>query len=626
MRLGMCTYWKDQVESPKRLRLLGSGRQRRFNAEENRELGKLLQEEISEEIVVAVPDEYAAYVSPIGIVPKKNGWRKIWDGRVVNAEQVDIHFRMEGPETVMYLMRKGDWLTSIDLKSAFNHLVVNEGMRPFLCFRYAGQCYSYAAMPFGSKHAPRLFTEALGYAIRYIRQNWDVRIVVYMDDLLLMHQERDKLELYSLQIAAYLQCLGWTIATAKCSFAPSQEIDFLGWRWSSTALTLRMTPSMRSAMLQLVRNWIGHVTRSDVVSSKALAGLVGSLNFLRAQVPRASLYLRNMHSVLTSMVNSVGWTGSSSTSRRMLSELLFWSRSVRYNTPHCFAARVSQARLTTDASDAQWGGYLEIGGRLLNTFGSFYPSDRLTSSNQRETAAVLRGLLYFKPLLQTLRVNAMSIRSDNAVTVYNLQRQGAGIALLKMTRAIFSTLQSLDIRIRVSHIPGLENVTADALSRMDKTGDFALKPEVYQRAIGMMQLKPTIDLFAHARNAKCTRFVALPGPLGVGASYLDAFEMGTWRDLGLPYLFPPIALIGRVLQRVQEEGVEAVMVVPRWPSQPWWSLVRAMTWKNLELGKEKDVLVPGPLMSSGPTKKELPPGLYVMLWLNPDPLRSTVRG
>ena len=143
MRLGMSVYWKDQVESPRRLRMPGSGRQKQFSPEENRKLGKLLQEEITEEIVMAASDEFAAH----------------------------IHFRMEGSETVMYLMRRGDWLTSIDLKSAFNHLIVNEAMRTFLCFRYAGQCYSYAAMPFGSKHAPRLFTEALGHAVRHIRQN-----------------------------------------------------------------------------------------------------------------------------------------------------------------------------------------------------------------------------------------------------------------------------------------------------------------------------------------------------------------------------------------------------------------------------------------------------------------------
>jgi hypothetical protein len=59
-----------------------------------------------------------------------------------------IHFRMEGPGTVQYLMRRGDWLTSIDLKSAFNHIWVSEAMQRFLCFCYKGRSYKYVGMPF----------------------------------------------------------------------------------------------------------------------------------------------------------------------------------------------------------------------------------------------------------------------------------------------------------------------------------------------------------------------------------------------------------------------------------------------------------------------------------------------
>jgi hypothetical protein len=91
-----------------------------------------------------------------------------------------------------------------------------------------------------------------------------------MDNLLLMHQDRAKCELYTIQVAAYLQCLGWTLSIKKCSFSPLQEMEFLGWLWDSNALTLRMTSKMRCAMLQLLREWLGHALRSDVVSSKAL--------------------------------------------------------------------------------------------------------------------------------------------------------------------------------------------------------------------------------------------------------------------------------------------------------------------------------------------------------------------
>jgi hypothetical protein len=222
MKWGMRCYWRDRQLSPARLREKQGGKQRKFSPEEEREFYKLLQEEIEQGIVVEVPNWYPAYTSPVHIVPKKDGWRKVWDGRMVNAEQVDIRFRMEGPETVQCLMQRGDWATSINLKSAFNHVWVSKEMQPFLCFRYGGKSYKYVGMPFGSKHAPRLFTEALGYAVRFIRANWDIRMVAHMDDLLFLHQNRAKCELYTMQMAAYLRSLGWTLSIKKCSFSPTQ--------------------------------------------------------------------------------------------------------------------------------------------------------------------------------------------------------------------------------------------------------------------------------------------------------------------------------------------------------------------------------------------------------------------
>ena len=252
----------------------------------------------------------------------------------------------------------------------------------------------------------------------------------------------------------------------KCEFSPAQTIKFLGWWWSSEQLSLSMTSSMRAAMLDSVKDWIRLAERNAIVSCKSLAALIGSLNFLRAQIPRASLYLRTLHSALTRMVVSQGWTGSSCVPRAIVSELLFWSRNIQFNTPYGFATRSSTARLTTDASEGGWGGHAEIGNLLLDKFGFYYPFDGLTSSNQYETNGVLRALRAIREPLEAHGVHGLTIQCDNLVTVYNLQRQGAGLALLDATREIFSLLTELDIRLHVQHIPGVENVHVDALSRM----------------------------------------------------------------------------------------------------------------------------------------------------------------
>jgi hypothetical protein len=270
----------------------------------------------------------------------------------------------------------------------------------------------------------------------------------------------------------------------------------------------------------------------------------------------------------------------------------------------------------SDACEPGWATALYVNNRLFHTFGFFSTADSFSSSNQRETAAVLRGLLYFRELLRHEKIRAMTIKSDNAATVCNLQRQGAGIALLQMTRQIFKLLQQLDIRIAVAHIPGKDNDLVDALSRMEVTGDYELKAEFFERGLAVLGASPTVDLFAHNRNNKIPTFVAMDGPLAQGAAALDAFSLD-WAT-GLPYIFPPVQLLLRVLRKLSDEKARAVLVAPKWPSQPWWTLLQTMQSSTVELGDAQSVLSPGPGMTGSHVTLRLPPGVMLMAMIEPE--------
>jgi hypothetical protein len=230
MEIGMWTYWKDNEESPKRLRSEKKMQEKSMNAEEKEAFRALLKEMLDQGIVRKIVFEQEAYISMAHVVKKKPGkdgkkkWRLVVNNIRVNSEQVTVHFRMEGAWTVQRVALPNDWAGSIDLMNAFNHLRVHKDMIPFLCFAFEGLCYAFKAMQFGAKHSPRLFTEALGFAMSYIRQNWETRLAVYMDDILLLHQDPRYLRLAILQIGVYLQCLGWTLSPDKCEVIPSHEI------------------------------------------------------------------------------------------------------------------------------------------------------------------------------------------------------------------------------------------------------------------------------------------------------------------------------------------------------------------------------------------------------------------
>jgi hypothetical protein len=88
---------------------------------------------------------------------------------MVNGQQVFIRFRMDGLEVVQVIALSGDWVTSLNIKSAFNHMRVCPEFRPFLCSEHRGKYYAYNSMPFGCRHSSRVFTKTLSYALAYIR-------------------------------------------------------------------------------------------------------------------------------------------------------------------------------------------------------------------------------------------------------------------------------------------------------------------------------------------------------------------------------------------------------------------------------------------------------------------------
>jgi hypothetical protein len=209
-------------------------------------------------------------------------------------------------------------------------------------------------------------------------------------------------------------------------------------------------------------------------------------------------------------------------------------------------------------------------------------------------------------------VKGLSVRTDNMVTVFNLQRQGASQSLLYETRQIFSLLRKMDTHLLITHIPGVENRVGNALSRLDRVGDYRLKQEYFRRGVEALGLEQTVDAFANSANHKCQRFLALPGRLAEGAVALDGLRY-SWAG-ERPYLFPPVQLIPRVLQKLRMEEGAAVMVFPEWPSRPWWNLMAWGARRIVRLGTSEEVLEKGPSMATRLVKS--PPGNMLMASLS----------
>lgn len=83
---------------------------------------------------------------------------------------------------------------------------------------------------------------------------------------------------------------------------------------------------------------------------------------------------------------------------------------------------------------------------------------------------------------------------------------------------------------------------------------------------------PQIDLFASKTNKKCSTYCSWKPDKEALA--IDAFTISCNKMFF--YAFPPFCLILRTLQKIEEDEGEGIVVVPHWPSQPWFPLFLAL--------------------------------------------------
>lgn len=116
--------------------------------------------------------------------------------------------------------------------------------------------------------------------------------------------------------------------------------------------------------------------------------------------------------------------------------------------------------LTTDASQSGWGATFEN----QSTSGEWSMEEKKQHINWLELQTVLLGLQSF--LSSSCGGNVIQVFCDNSTAVAYVNNMGGKIVSLNcIAYSIWELCLSFDCSIEAFHVPGVENVRADRLSR-----------------------------------------------------------------------------------------------------------------------------------------------------------------
>lgn len=511
-------------------------------------------------------------------VPKRDGgWRPCLDLRPLNRFVRAPSFSLGGLRDVRQLLRAGDYMVSIDLKSAYWHVPLHRSHRRYLGFCLDGVSYRFRVLPFGLSAAPWVFYRLLAPVVSALRAE-GVRVACYLDDLVIFGRSPADCRRAGQRVANLLATLGFLLHPEKSSLVPSQRLRFLGFDLDSRSLRVHLPRDKALALArECRRTWNFAVHRERFPSLRDLSCLLGRMS--AASGAFAEVRLR---SVALERVRAAGvrrgcrWDSPVRLGPEALAELRWWARHATALPGRLLRLPAPDVVLRTDASSLGWGAVVVRAPRFpelrsWSASGRLPPELRSAISNETELFGIGQAV---RALARTrdLRGVHLRVQTDSTAALFYVNKgAGRSLALTGLARPLWAALRRSGVILSAEHLPGRDNVAADGLSRRPLTAaDLTLRPHAF-RYLERIFGPRSVDAFAEPHNAQVRRFACrwpLPGALPYNGLQLDYRRERA-------YAFPPPALVPILLHLLADQQAEALVVVPYRPYAPWWPFWRA---------------------------------------------------
>ncbi len=348
--------------------------------------------------------------------------------------------------------------------------------------------FEFVKMPFGLRNAAQTFQRFMDQVLRGVPAAY-----AYIDDVLIAsptpEQHLDDLRTVFARLASH----GIVINPNKCLFGVP-ELDFLGHHIDCHGI------SPLPEKVQAVRDF------PQPQSQRQLRRFIGLVNFYHRFFPHGADLMRPLHSLLSSgkgktKSQTLTWTDAAVASFNTTKEALANASLLSYPTPD------APTCLMTDASDTAVGAVLQQ--QIHGTWHpiSFFsrkmtPAETRYSTFDRELLAVYLSIRHFQHFLEG---RPFHVLTDHKPLTYALNSRSDRHSPRQARQLDYISQFTSTIR----HVHGMDNVVADALSRIETnallTGqppnvDFAAMAETQATdpQIRSLQSSPTSTLVVEA--------------------------------------------------------------------------------------------------------------------------------
>lgn len=499
---------------------------------------------------------------------------------------------MEDFRTVSRILQKDMFMCSIDLKDAYFLVSVDNLYRKYLRFIFQGTLYEFTCLPFGLSSAPFIFTKLTKPVITHLRK-LGILCVAYLDDFLIFGNTAEECQINTRLSVELFISLGFIVNKDKSALQPSHSRKFLGFIFNSHNLSISLPAEKRFKINKLLDKFL----KKKDCSIREWASFIGLLISICPAVKYGWLYTKIFEKVKIAKLlqHNMNFDANIQLPPKIRPDLYWWKSNI-FTSFNDIKRDSFSLEIFTDASLSGWGAC----SKNESTHGWWDESDRQRHINYLELKAIFLGLKCFT--LNHKNCNIL-VRSDNTTALSYINRMGSvqHESLHKLSKEIWQFCESKNIFLVASYISSQNNWRADYESRvLPPETEWSLSNSAFIKIVKTFGT-PEIDLFASYFNHKCTKYVSwLPDPNSIA---IDAFTL-KWQNLFF-YMFPPFSMLLRVIQKIIQDKAEGIIVVPWWPTQPWFPLFLKYKKGNHIIFKPDTSLLSCPCRTEHPMAKHL---------------------